>query len=269
MTKKYQSVRKGFTLIELLVVIAIIAILASILFPVFARARENARRASCQSNMKQIGLGIMQYTQDYDENMPYNQINLPPAPNDVPWHFTIQPYLKSIQLFKCPSNSGPATTYVSGSDQPTYGIPQIPISYVANGGDPLQSASGEGTSGVGMGGRRPFRKHNDSRGPVAVALLTLPSTTIAVSEVKNSAGSATNPFLVDNTKFAGNNTGFTNHLQMANFLFIDGHVKAMKPTATAATATSNMWTIDNNHGGTTADFNSFKSTLAAGENLMQ
>jgi prepilin-type N-terminal cleavage/methylation domain-containing protein len=65
----------GFTLIELLVVIAIIAILAAILFPVFARARENARRASCQSNLKQIGLGIMQYTQDYDERMPPTQAN--------------------------------------------------------------------------------------------------------------------------------------------------------------------------------------------------
>ena len=71
--KKMQSqsriVKRGFTLIELLVVIAIIAILAAILFPVFARARENARRASCQSNLKQIGLGIFQYTQDYDEKM--------------------------------------------------------------------------------------------------------------------------------------------------------------------------------------------------------
>jgi prepilin-type N-terminal cleavage/methylation domain-containing protein len=62
--------RKAFTLIELLVVIAIIAILASILFPVFARARENARRTSCLSNLKQIGMGFMQYTQDYDEKYP-------------------------------------------------------------------------------------------------------------------------------------------------------------------------------------------------------
>src|SRR4028118_1558188 len=64
-----RSARRGFSLIELLVVIAIIAILAAILFPVFARARENARRASCMSNLKQIGLGALQYSQDYDEKM--------------------------------------------------------------------------------------------------------------------------------------------------------------------------------------------------------
>src|SRR5690349_4775228 len=68
------ALRSGFTLIELLVVIAIIALLAAILFPVFARARENARRASCQSNLKQIGLGIMQYTQDYDDRLPVGEI---------------------------------------------------------------------------------------------------------------------------------------------------------------------------------------------------
>src|SRR5580658_8541822 len=61
--------KAGFTLIELLVVVAIIALLAAILFPVFARARENARRASCQSNLKQIGMGLLQYAQDYDDTM--------------------------------------------------------------------------------------------------------------------------------------------------------------------------------------------------------
>ena len=96
--------KDGFTLIELLVVIAIIAILAAILFPVFARARENARRASCSSNEKQIGLGMLQYTQDYDEKYPVSAadaINYSSVPTS--WISQIQPYVKSWQLFKCPS----------------------------------------------------------------------------------------------------------------------------------------------------------------------
>jgi prepilin-type N-terminal cleavage/methylation domain-containing protein len=86
----------AFTLVELLVVIAIIAILAAILFPVFGRARENARRSSCQSNLKQIGLGILQYTQDYDETMP------PAYDGGLTWRAVTQPYLKSKQLFSLP-----------------------------------------------------------------------------------------------------------------------------------------------------------------------
>src|SRR6476619_195488 len=66
----FQAKKKAFTLIELLVVIAIIALLAAILFPVFGRARENARRSSCQSNLKQLGLGVLHYVQDFDETMP-------------------------------------------------------------------------------------------------------------------------------------------------------------------------------------------------------
>jgi prepilin-type N-terminal cleavage/methylation domain-containing protein/prepilin-type processing-associated H-X9-DG protein len=101
-------VKKGFTLIELLVVIAIIAILAAILFPVFARARENARRASCQSNLKQIGLGIMQYTQDYDEKFPYQQssgVSPYDTAAEINWVRSTQPYIKSYQLFVCPSTT--------------------------------------------------------------------------------------------------------------------------------------------------------------------
>ncbi len=102
----------AFTLIELLVVIAIIAILAAILFPVFARARENARRASCQSNLKQIGLGVLQYVQDYDERYPvsnnlsgagspYSTVDKPNTNNN--WIAATQPYIKSWQIFLCPS----------------------------------------------------------------------------------------------------------------------------------------------------------------------
>lgn len=123
---------EGFTLIEILIVLTIISILAAILFPVFARARENARRTSCLSNLKQIGLGVMMYTQDYDENYPriirgnwgdsdsYTRVtdnSLPGAhfsshdgSNYGPW-FTwmdmIHPYVKSWQLFSCPSAKDP------------------------------------------------------------------------------------------------------------------------------------------------------------------
>ncbi len=94
----------GFTLIELLVVIAIIAILAAILFPVFARARENARRSSCQSNLKQIGLGFEQYKNDYDGYYMGSQVG------GRTWGTLINPYLKSQQIFVCSSSSeGQAT----------------------------------------------------------------------------------------------------------------------------------------------------------------
>jgi prepilin-type N-terminal cleavage/methylation domain-containing protein len=102
--------RSAFTLIEILVVVAIIGILAAILFPVFGRARENARRAACQSNLKQIGLGIAQYSQDYDEAMPYGYLYYTqvPAPNDLRmWDDLVQPYLKSYQVLVCPSHSNP------------------------------------------------------------------------------------------------------------------------------------------------------------------
>lgn len=110
--------KRGFTLIELLVVIAIIAILAAILFPVFARARENARRTSCLSNVKQMGLALMQYAQDNDEGLPNTHIvGSAPYPDGTVWNSgfwywgqILYPYHKSRQVFFCPSSPSPDRT---------------------------------------------------------------------------------------------------------------------------------------------------------------
>lgn len=119
--------KTGFTLIELLVVIAIISILAAILFPVFGRARENARRTSCLSNIKQIGLGFTQYFQDNDEQFPPNK-------NETAWPGgAIQPYLKSKQILRCPNDIGVKW------DAPTL----TTTSYVLNGFFPAPSPTSD------------------------------------------------------------------------------------------------------------------------------
>ncbi len=201
--------RRGFTLIELLVVIAIIAILAAILFPVFARARENARRASCQSNLKQIGLGILQYTQDYDERYPHNYC----YPDKSSWPLILQPYMKSTQIFTCPSDS---------TTPPTDGGGFVPfrVSYGYN---------------VLIG-------FEESKGGISAAQLVSPATTVLATDsgAKPSASSplawapanANVPFVLA----AANNLRFPDywaapiprHLETSNVLWADGHVKATR-----------------------------------------
>ena len=109
-----RSKRRAFTLIELLVVIAIIAILAAILFPVFARAREKARTASCQSNLKQLALAVLMYAQDYDERTP--------GQDQGCWTVMIYPYVRNDQIYTCPSRSDLQMSWTNCNAPGGYGI---------------------------------------------------------------------------------------------------------------------------------------------------
>jgi prepilin-type N-terminal cleavage/methylation domain-containing protein/prepilin-type processing-associated H-X9-DG protein len=179
---------RGFTLIELLVVIAIIAILAAILFPVFAKAREKARQASCQSNEKQLGLGFIQYIQDNDERYPVGNQGVPTygfVRRIRGWAGQVYPYVKSTGIFLCPSDSTAADTAVpatSGNYGPgtyvpvTAGFPFSPVSYLFN------QAISFGANGGGQG-----------TGPVAVPAFTAPAKTVLLFEGQGFEAQITNP----------------------------------------------------------------------------
>ncbi len=249
------STRKAFTLIELLVVIAIIAILAAILFPVFARARENARRSSCQSNLKQIGLGIFQYTQDYDELLPPLQLG---SSVGYPfWPVMVQPYVKSVQLFKCPSNI--STNTIEHTGDSTF-AQSIPVSYAANGGGSISDFDST------AGGVRPMSYQNGA----AISRFQETSRTILVLERVGTGGAdeAKRPsFDGGVTDMANTDRTFTNHLTTTNFLFADGHVKSLKPLATiSATGTVfNMWSMDPNSAPPT----NLVTNVGAAQNLLK
>ena len=220
---------RGFTLIELLVVIAIIAILAAILFPVFARARENARRASCQSNLKQIGLGILQYTQDYDEKYPtallgYSTTTSPgpyvlqtdtSLPGSrflssdtgagvgkwVSWMDATFPYVKSLQIFVCPSQATAAD--ISG-----YGYSTAISGVYRN------LYTGVGTAGI----------------PMSLSEVQQPARAVMVMDFADPEGKASvaNPYSWNGYVNNADNTvkaRVTPHLEGGNICFADGHVK--------------------------------------------
>lgn len=205
MKVKTHRLRKGFTLIELLVVIAIIALLAAILFPVFARARENARRSSCQSNLKQIALGIKQYTQDYDEKFPCRYTGST-ALGYIGWASLAQAYMKSEQIFQCPSETTPPGGFTSATAVDYYYNYSLGASY-------LPPPTYELVDGV------------------KESAVNFPSNTIL------NADSDTGYDRVSHFTAPGGNGGTPSaeiaaskrHLEGANYSFVDGHVKWLRP----------------------------------------
>ncbi|RYX82513.1 DUF1559 domain-containing protein [bacterium] len=242
---------KGFTLIELLVVIAIIAILAAILFPVFARARENARRASCQSNLKQIGLGLMQYSQDYDELLPnawFGPNGYGPSNNTTiyKWMDAIQPYIKSTQLFTCPSSTlglaaGATGQFVPAKLLGTTGYPASPNNN-SYGSYAINSAYWGDDANKGPGNSNPS---------LSMARVEEPATTIWVGDGNGSYQcdwERNNPaiFLTSAAPSIGSNNLndgaiVERHLETSNLLYVDGHVKSLKMSSLITVGTSGAY----------------------------
>ncbi len=220
-TDPVRSAKTAFTLIELLVVIAIIALLAAILFPVFGRARENARRSSCQSNLKQIGLSIAQYSQDYDETFPLYQ----GGGGGNSWDDSLNPYVKNRQIYACPSDSIVRTASTNGvrsysmntgDKKPASGIDQKrPMNFQNT---PIPIASVEDTSGTIQVAERP--SSGSSFGIVGWSGVMCPGV--------NNAGTWTGNNPQGNTGQVSNPL----HFEGWNYMFCDGHVKFLRPERT-------------------------------------
>lgn len=251
--------QKGFTLIELLVVIAIIAILASILFPVFARARENARRSSCQSNLKQIGLGIMQYVQDYDGaymaargrelNSAGNAWTTNNAPQwwntgqygepAIPWFQPLYPYTKSVDILICPSHQAGRVTSRSTACQNSAGAGGefcVVPSYGMNNNFTVEPFA----AGVAYRG---IKESQLTQAATKILLGELRAPTLAerfgILTAKGAYGSSWYMPAVLDDDFTGgvqatscwysadcaSSPASSRHFDGCNFLFADGHVK--------------------------------------------
>ncbi len=286
----------GFTLIELLVVIAIIAILAAILFPVFAKAREKARQTTCESNMKQIGLAVLQYNQDNDEVMPSATYGNPSGCwTYYSWRFAIYPYIKATGVYTCPSNTNINLDYLSTSDctNKLYGIGTgsgggLIDDYVANANNGRSS---------NYGGVRQYpgfctgNCNNPGDGPIGntvqssasgsdfnTAVSTVPlisSPAQCIMFLEEAPGHQQDYLDISNSGFTGQL--YAGHTENTNYAFCDGHVKSMTPyntlcKADGGTSSTNLWTKDgycftdctsDGHCNNPNDVNAAKSILSA------
>jgi prepilin-type N-terminal cleavage/methylation domain-containing protein/prepilin-type processing-associated H-X9-DG protein len=270
--------RSGFTLIELLVVIAIIAILAAILFPVFAQAREKARQSSCASNMKQMGMAVLQYNQDFDESYPKAQRWEGNNGWANCWAITLQPYVKTISIFRCPSDPDTELKNPAPPAAPTVDWRGVGISYSVNqesnyvGG--TQRWAVYGPFGMGAGATDAdfwvypslteaevnrsaesimiAERHNGDTIKLAGGQGNATNYNASFNSLTWGAAMGSSPIKLPNGTLAaaaypnGPDGGVSAaHAGMANFLFCDGHVKAMKPARTNPDPTNkpleNMW----------------------------
>ncbi len=202
--------RRGFTLIELLVVIAIIAILAAILFPVFAKAREKARQASCQSNQKQLMTACLMYVQDYDECYCWAQHN---PGTDRFWYNKWEPYVKNAQIFICPSRP-------------------VGVSYSHGYGYNIRGTSGQATA-TGYDGYGYYYNDHDTwnNSVVSLADQEAPAESVVIGDPGDNSYSAHGLYLITYSRVflpVLHNGG-------GNYGFADGHVKWMKPDAVYGT----------------------------------
>jgi len=220
-----KSVKRGFTLIELLVVIAIIAILAAILFPVFARARESARRTSCSNNVKQLVIGLKGYIGDNDEQYP--RVGGVAASTPFGWAEAVQPYVKSVQILQCPSESNGAGTVPSATNYSDY-------FYNSNLAQKNEAQLSFVSNVIALGDSSTGNAANTDDGCAAATGSGCAGTTSTNGGLATFDGG----WSVATGGAVGAGGGANRHLDGANYGFADGHVKWFAASAPGGVVSS-------------------------------